>query len=505
MATCSKKRSELRFMVKTSLDGFNPEDRKLIRSHVMKGKNLGKMRPLGSRKQPNLADAQKNTVLLSSGSGATEHDGTNDSTSLLRISSEQPTGIQTLESIPPMVGSVASTMHLADSVKPATVEVVLQFSSIAKPLLFPMEKCIFFDRRAENWIAPLAIDSAFLHVNIFTSLYYYDAILPRRPFRESQRVRHHYHKAVTLLRERLLCDDNDKRLSNNTISIVLSFAGQAFTAGDLKSAMNHIQGIRKIIDLRGGFSSITGNEKLINEILRCDLGIAVHSGSTPILLRGVASSHAYRMYPKLDIFFDQSGLDHSLNSHEFLASLMPTYNIEINGQLTAAWNAMSDFCSVINLAADSERRIDMRTFLRSMASIMYNLLDMRFKSSSWDETIRLGLLSFSCSVFLPWTRLGMSYPHLKSIVRNHFVGLIGSIPSFPPKLVVWLLMAGAITVFDESDSAWVHDLLLEAATLCGIKCWSQMRDILNSLMWIGIVHDKLGKRVFDAAIGCSST
>ncbi|KAI0183963.1 hypothetical protein EV127DRAFT_252746 [Xylaria flabelliformis] len=496
MPTNSKKGPELCFMVKTSMDGFNPEDRKLIRSHVMKGKNLGRMRPLGSRKHQHHSDEREN-----------KYDDISDNSSLSRISSRSPphsehqTSALALESIPPRVGSVASTMHLADTVKPATIEVVLQFSSIAKPLLFPMETCIFFDRRAENWIAPLALDPAFLHVSIFTSLYYYDAVVPRRPFRESQRVRHHYQKAVSLLRQRLLCDDNNIRLSNNTISIVLSFAGQAFTSGDLKSAINHIQGIQKIVDLRGGFSSIIGNEKLINEILRCDLGIAIYSGSNPILFRGVGLSHAYRVYPKLDVFLDQSSLDHTLKSHEFLKSLRLTHNIKINDQLAAAWNAMSDFCSIINLAADTERRIDVKTFLYSMASIMYNLLDMRFESTSWEETIRLGLLSFSCSVFLPWARLGILYPHLKSIVRNQFASISGSSPSMPPKLVIWLLMAGAVGVLDEPDCACVHDLLLEAANSCGIKHWSQMRVMLNSLMWIDIVHDKQGKRVFDSAIG----
>lgn len=366
-----------------------------------------------------------------------------------------------------------------------------------------MESCIFFDRRAENWIAPLAIDPAFLHVNIFTSLYYYDAVLPRRPFRESQRVRHHYDKAISLLRERLVCDDNDKRLSNTTISIVLSLAGQAFCAGDLKTAVNHIQGIQRIIHLRGGLSSITGNEKLITEILRCDLGIAVHTGSFPVLFRNTASLHAYRMYPKLDIFLDKTSFDRSSKSHQFLASLMHSHAIQIDGQLAAAWNAMSDFCSVINLAADSERRIDVGTFLHSMTSIVYNLLDMRFESSSWDETIRLGLLGFSCTVFLPWTRLGMSYPHLNSILRRGFSGIGSRISSFPPELVLWLLMACAIAAFDESECPWSHGLLLGAASLYGIKHWSQMQEMLNSLMWISIVHDKSGKRVFDAAIGSS--
>jgi len=61
-------------------------------------------------------------------------------------------------------------------------------SSIAKQILFPLEICIFFDRRAESWIAPLAVDPAYLHAKIFTSLYYFDVVLSRRPSLASQRT-----------------------------------------------------------------------------------------------------------------------------------------------------------------------------------------------------------------------------------------------------------------------------------------------------------------------------
>ncbi|KAI0424454.1 hypothetical protein F5Y09DRAFT_324341 [Xylaria sp. FL1042] len=512
MATHNKGPAELCFMVKTTTDEFNPEDRKLIRSHVMKGKNLGKMRPLGSRRHLNSADTRENVTLQLSSSGVSSYGRGNRNASSSRISSssaphtERHTGIRVPESIPPRFGSVASTMCLADStMKPERVEVVLQFSTIAKQLLFPMETCIFFDRRAENWIAPLALDPAFLHASIFASLYLFDAILPQGSSRETHRIMYHYHKTVSILRKRLLFDDDEVRLSNNTVNVVLRLAGHAFSAGDLKSAMNHMQGIQRIVNLRGGLSSFRGNEKLAAEILRSDLGIVMHSGSNPVLFRGVARRDTYyQMYPKLSLFLDKRHSLHSSTAGLFISTSAATHDIELDGQLTLAWSTMSDFCSVINLAADSEQKIDVETFLHSMSSIMYNLLDMNFESCFWKESIRLSLLSFSCSVFLPWRHLGMKYPHLNSILRRHFTKLKESIPSFPPKLVMWLLMACAVTIIDEFDGAWLHRLLREVANLCGIHCWEQLQDMLMSVMWIGIVHDKPGKRVFDAAFGCSN-
>ncbi|KAF2964604.1 hypothetical protein GQX73_g8960 [Xylaria multiplex] len=143
----------------------------------------------------------------------------------------------------------------------------------------------------------------------------------------------------------------------------------------------------------------------------------------------------------------------------FLNSSAAARGIEVDGQLALAWGAMSDFCCVINLAAESQQRIKVETFLHSMASIMYNLLDMHFEASSWDETIRLGLLSFSSSMFLPWSHLGMSLPHLNTTLREQFTRLTTNIPYLPPKLVIWLLIASAVTVSGELDNDWLYELL----------------------------------------------
>jgi hypothetical protein len=296
----------MHFMVKTGADKFNPEDRKIIRSHVMKGKNLGKIRPPRRRRDLDLDDLRQNVLSSSPSpsdpdtSSPTRTKGRDGSSSPRASSSTTPLSecypvIISPASIPRKFGSVASAICFADSVKPATVDVVLQceflptqfhalhlpvvtktqltpnthpVSSIAKQLLFPLETCIFFERRAENWIAPLAIDPAYLHAKIFTSLYYFDMVLPRRSSHVSQRTWHHHHKALSLLRERLLYGNDDARLSNNTVSVVLSLAGYAFWTGDVRSARNHMEGMRKIASLRGGMSTFRDNEKLLAEILR---------------------------------------------------------------------------------------------------------------------------------------------------------------------------------------------------------------------------------------------
>ena len=267
-------------MVSTDVEKPNPELRKIIRSHVMLGKNLGKRLPPRKRQsegQQDVAVPNYNTssVVVSDPDGDLERPS----------AWSQPVPSVT---IPRMVGSAVSTTQFPDSVEPGTVEIVLQckssramgvyqtnsslsvksVSSIAKQILFPLETCILFERRAEAWIAPLAVDPAYLHAMIFTSQYYFDAIATRRFSIVSHQALPHFLRTLKLLRERFAYGDNQSRLSNTTAIIVLGLAGYAHCIGDSNAARHHMKGLCKIIHLRGGVSTFRDNPKLLIETFR---------------------------------------------------------------------------------------------------------------------------------------------------------------------------------------------------------------------------------------------
>ena len=171
---------------------------------------------------------------------------------------------------------------------------------------------------------------------------------------------------------------------------------------------------------------------------------------------------------------------------------------DIDDGLAQACVVMSDFCTVINFAVNSELRISTETFLDTMTSVVYRLLDMHFEIGSRDEAIRLGLLAFLCGVFLQWKHLGMSYAHFTSKLRSCLSGMASECMS--SELMVWLLMVGAVSVLDEIDEPWLKPLLRVNIGLCAIDQWSEMQRLLKDFMWIGLVYDKPGKRVFDSIV-----
>ncbi|KAH8777930.1 hypothetical protein F5882DRAFT_502748 [Hyaloscypha sp. PMI_1271] len=463
----------LHFVVSDGLEKPNPELRKLIRSHVMLGKNQGKKLPPRKRKTKVVEKLSSSSSDLSPPPVSHPDEGlTGSATSSITATHPEPVLSLT---IPRKLGSGMSTISFADALEPGTIEVVLQLSSIAKQMLFPLERCMFFDRRAENWIAPLAVDPAYLHAMIFTAQFYFDALQSGGSAYISRRSMPHFLTTLKLLRERIANDDDQAKLSDSTVAAIMGLIG-----------------LYKIVCLREGVISFRKNAKLLVEILRCDIGIALHGGSKPIFFNN-PSRDPFLPYPDLASLIELTK-PRTTDSRQDSA----TFVEDIDHELAQAWTIMSDFCSVINFAVDSELRISTEIFLDTMTSVVYRLLYMHFETGSKDEAIRFGLIAFLCSVFLQWKHLGMSYPHFTSTFISCLVGIVSERVS--SEFMVWLLMVGSVSVFDKSDDGWLKPLLRVNISLCEIDDWSEMQELVRGFMWIGLVYDKPGKMVFESTI-----
>lgn len=134
--------------------------------------------------------------------------------------------------------------------------------------MFPLASCLVFEKKEEVWIAPLAFDAAYLHALIFSTHDYFNTIIRGKTCTSNQQTLPHFVKTLQLLRERLLNDDDPARLSPTTASIVQTLAAHAHFMGDSTSAKHHLQGLHKIVRLRGGVAALRSNAKLLIEILR---------------------------------------------------------------------------------------------------------------------------------------------------------------------------------------------------------------------------------------------
>jgi hypothetical protein len=78
----------------------------------------------------------------------------------------------------------------------------------------------------------------------------------------------HLIKALRILRERLLVGDKEAVISEQSVMVVLTLAIHAYMTGDHQSASSHLNGLSRIVELRGGIASFRNNAKLLVQIIR---------------------------------------------------------------------------------------------------------------------------------------------------------------------------------------------------------------------------------------------
>ncbi|KAI1142847.1 hypothetical protein F5Y05DRAFT_408296 [Hypoxylon sp. FL0543] len=475
------------FIVSTGTDKPNPELRKLIRSHVMKGKNRGRvLRP-------------KHKIVADSGSIEDPNDTSCSSDDL-------PTDISLVPAhpsiIPRRVGSDVSLTRFADAIEESTAAVILQFCAIAKKALFPLESCINFGPK-ENPLEALAVDAAYLHAMAFSAQAYFDLRRGQNTYGRAALPCPHVLKTLQLLRQRLELpghDDMAKFLSS-TASVVLSLAFHAHITGDYEVARHHMLGLRKIVDIGGGLPVLKNNVKGTIEILRCDIGMALHSGAKPLFFADLARE-PYWPYPD----FAAYGYDDASRAFSGSMEDEPLFRA-LDKDLASAWRAAAQFTTLVNHAASTHCKLPKEALLDAMASITYRLLHMSFPYSALDEAVRLGLLAYGSNIFLQWAGVRLPYTHFPAAYRDCLVNLDpvqdgGSCSSSAlPQFLVWLLTVGFVSVFDSvDDEAWLKPWLRVNLELSGVRSWLAMRDVLDSFMWVGLVHDAPGKALFNSTL-----
>jgi len=138
---------------------------------------------------------------------------------------------------------------------------------MAMRVIFPLLVGIGFQADTSESLYPLVLDSAALHITAFAVEEFIDRILRGKENKPNPPALLHFHKGLNLLRERLLGEDDDTKISDSTISIVLKLASIAHFDREPQAAKTHMQGLHKIVSLRGGMDVIQ-DPRLLREMVR---------------------------------------------------------------------------------------------------------------------------------------------------------------------------------------------------------------------------------------------
>jgi hypothetical protein len=211
--------------------------------------------------------------------------------------------------------------------------------------------------------------------------------------------------------------------------------------------------------------------------------MALHTGTNPVFFRQDQCSDPFFSYPKAFGIYSKKDMPFP----------------DLDGRVVEAWQVTRGFCSLLSLAAEAQGKIPWELFSRTMSSVMYRLLHMSFDSGSLDEAVRLALLILCSDIFVQWKYVTISYHHLAASYKDCLEHLESS-GDVSINAYLWLLMIGGISVFKQADEHWLNPRLRAYIEYSGGNSWGEVRAVLCSFLWVGLVQDAPGATIFNSVL-----
>ncbi|EHK41992.1 uncharacterized protein TrAtP1_011660 [Trichoderma atroviride] len=443
----------IEFVVATSTSSPSRKQQRTIRSHASRGRTKRRQRP-----------QLKSWILQRDGSPS--------------LVDDQYT------SIPPRVGWDLSFFDFPIEIQPYMQGDLSLALSPLREALYPPEICLQVDPASSSWTTTLLTDSVYLHCTLFSVEAYLELCLRKS---HGPLTHFYFQKTLRLLQDRLDKPGDPLSISDPTIMVVSVLGLTAEVTGDSMAAKKHMEGLRRMVDLRGGLEMLRfDNSRLPAKVCRIDLVLALRFGIEPVFFN---SAIPWRSF-----------VDHGLigKSKEVPAGNEDLSNIlsTLDKRLTNVWNDLKEFSQICNLASQTPNKLSPNLFSEIMISIYYRLLSLKFKDDPVSEAIRVAMMAFGSGVFFQWRGMKQRLAFLDNLSQKSLFNLRKSQTRPPPLLILWLLVV-QFSAFSQLPPGndmrlWVDDIVSQL----GISDWKQGRQMLKSVMWIDYCHDKLLDQVW---------
>lgn len=220
-------------------------------------------------------------------------------------------------------------------------------------------------------------------------------------------------------------------------------------------------------------------------IYRCDLSIALLTGSNPV----------FHYRPHEPMILHPGPLSPTLDEEMQSQDILELYR-NLDADLASTCQTMRQFCAMVTERRQADQLVPPKIVHETMTSAIYPLLHSKF-AENIDRAVQLGLLAYSYHLFLQLQDIKLQYKHLSFLTTyQDCICHLLTIDDVSPRLVLWLLMVGAISLFDISDESWLRDYLNEYIDRCQVHTWEEMQDLLDSFMWIAFLDEQPGKDIY---------
>ncbi|KAH8896139.1 hypothetical protein GQ53DRAFT_640012 [Thozetella sp. PMI_491] len=461
------------FIISTGPESIKPDAkaRRLIRGHVMKGRNRRKgtslPAPIGS--------------WVNGDHDPEYHAQLDGARSLALLRGPEPS------TLPGQVtGSDIYAMPGAADLEPYMVELITNFESATRTPASIVARCTEL-APMESPFHLLLRDVSYLHSFLYLAQSYFDLITPQK---FNHRAILHMTKAINVLRANLA--DPEMTPSLYTFFGVLSLGLVAEARGDFKEAKKHLNGLYHLVECQGGISSLSGMRQLQLKCCRLDVGLALKTGSKPLFF----ADTSWKTYLP------------SRTGRQTMEAL-PKLGKVPDARLVNVWADMREFAVSISLAMQADRKLEGEVVFEALMSILYRLQHLEYDRQDEHETLRLMMLAFATTIFFEGHGLESKYTFLASRVREVLqlreYGTSAQ-DAREHRYNLWLLAVARVSILDgPEDHGWLVDRQVAVKQALELSTWFKAKEVLRSFLWVDMVHDERGREFFNAKLDSIGT
>ncbi|KAM7189130.1 hypothetical protein V8F33_010251 [Rhypophila sp. PSN 637] len=489
------------------------KDKRLIRRHVMHGRNLR----IGVRPVPSL-----NGHLAPSDG----HISKPISEHKRQSASRQTNSGSTSDETPSLaVRSCVSPFRFYHNLDACSQGLTFDFYTGSSTAICNLGMDVDFDLGERLWHQWVVQDATYTHPLLFCISASY-CVLLRAPLGKT--ALYHLDNTIRSLNQRLA--DPLLSMHDSTTCMVATLVLAFSSLGEHTTARIHMKGLAQIMRLRGGLARFKHCAHLLTKVARYDLAAAIHSGEEPVFLQDQLAyqdgsleqySHGHNISMTSELYIGPSAtLGNNIPADTVISHLGPQIGVEL--QVVSLLRRVQSLTHQLN--TDPSGTLKQLSTIESQNLVhllQYQLLALRNSFAANDVTqghkaFCLTLLAFLVSASEVSSQTGREASAENSYLKDSLRASCNAIvlpqlsgQHIPRDILLWILLVGAVTVFkiDTAAISWSgapsDDLTwLRARWNAEIQgsamTWEQVRGQMKGIVWIDAIHDKPGRRAFEA-------
>ncbi|CAG9990899.1 unnamed protein product [Clonostachys byssicola] len=444
------------------IDGIQADrnTKKQMRRHVMKGKNAGKKFHRPSK----LVPAGPKIIDTWSRSEVARQFNKGESLSL---------------DVDRSFGDAYHSCNIPVPVPSAARRIIDEFFILTADRMYPPKLGISLEEAKCMWLKVLFEDQATYECNLAMMQTCNEIYLGHGD--SSAKVLYSLSRTVSHVKNKLESPD---ALSDSTMTLVLSLISQEQLKKFDSRAKIHLDGLRRMIELRGGLEQLEGKPPLLLKVCKVDVVFALQFGGPTAFFRDemlrvraeMASKGRFQRLLALPAIHDKNTPNPLLK--EVLLDVL-------------------DVSALIN-GNKSKLVVDLINFQEILMSVFYRLLRMHPLqgvplTNDADAMYHLGLLIFMLTLFITIEKQRiLECCPVSDAVREL---LDRDLSKSSDELVLWFLLIGAIwTSTVEGD--WILPNLQEVRKRLCLNKWEEVQCRIESFPWISVLHDEPGRSLW---------